>query len=66
MDSLASLNVPAIGYGIRYELGMFDQEIRDGWQVEKTTTAYPNWTTRRGTRRPMIQERIWMLQKGYG
>jgi starch phosphorylase len=36
MDSLASLNVPAVGYGIRYEFGIFDQEIRDGWQVEKT------------------------------
>jgi glycogen phosphorylase len=36
MDSLASLNVPAIGYGIRYEFGIFDQEIRDGWQNEKT------------------------------
>ncbi len=36
MDSLASLNVPAIGYGIRYEFGIFDQEFRDGWQIEKT------------------------------
>ena len=36
MDSLASLNVPAIGYGIRYEFGIFDQEIHDGWQTEKT------------------------------
>lgn len=36
MDSLASLRVPAIGYGIRYEFGIFDQEIRDGWQVEIT------------------------------
>jgi glycogen phosphorylase len=36
MDSLASLNVPAIGYGIRYEFGIFDQAIRDGWQVELT------------------------------
>ncbi len=36
MDSLATLQVPAIGYGIRYEFGIFDQEIRDGWQVEKT------------------------------
>ncbi len=34
MDSLATLSVPAIGYGIRYEFGIFDQEIRDGWQVE--------------------------------
>lgn len=36
MDSLATLRVPALGYGIRYEFGIFDQEIRDGWQVEKT------------------------------
>jgi glycogen phosphorylase len=36
MDSLASLEVPAIGYGIRYEFGIFDQAILDGWQVEVT------------------------------
>jgi starch phosphorylase len=36
MDSLATLDIPAIGYGIRYEYGIFDQEIRDGWQVETT------------------------------
>jgi starch phosphorylase len=36
LDSLASLEVPAIGYGIRYEFGIFDQEIKDGWQVEIT------------------------------
>lgn len=36
MDSLATLDIPAIGYGIRYEYGIFDQEIRDGWQVEIT------------------------------
>jgi glycogen phosphorylase len=34
MDSLATLEIPAIGYGIRYEFGIFDQEIREGWQVE--------------------------------
>lgn len=34
LDSLATLAVPAVGYGIRYEFGIFDQEIRDGWQVE--------------------------------
>jgi glycogen phosphorylase len=34
MDSLATLEIPAIGYGIRYEFGIFSQEIRDGWQVE--------------------------------
>ena len=36
MDSLATLDIPAIGYGIRYEYGIFNQEIRDGWQVEAT------------------------------
>ena len=36
LDSLATLGMPAIGYGIRYEFGIFDQEIRDGWQVETT------------------------------
>src|SRR4030042_2239649 len=36
LDSLATLEVPAIGYGIRYEFGIFDQGIRDGWQVEIT------------------------------
>jgi starch phosphorylase len=36
LDSLASLGIPAFGYGIRYEFGIFDQAIRDGWQVELT------------------------------
>jgi starch phosphorylase len=36
LDSMATLNIPAIGYGIRYEFGIFDQEIKDGWQVEIT------------------------------
>ncbi|MEW6584221.1 MAG: glycogen/starch/alpha-glucan phosphorylase [Nitrospirota bacterium] len=35
-DSLATLEIPAIGYGIRYEFGAFNQEIKDGWQVELT------------------------------
>ena len=34
MDSLATLQIPSIGYGIRYEFGIFDQEIHDGWQHE--------------------------------
>ncbi|MBJ7900030.1 MAG: glycogen/starch/alpha-glucan family phosphorylase [Cyanobacteria bacterium RI_101] len=34
LDSLASLEIPAIGYGIRYEFGIFHQRIQDGWQVE--------------------------------
>ncbi len=36
MDSLSTLEIPAIGYGIRYEFGIFDQIIEDGWQVELT------------------------------
>ena len=36
LDSLASIEIPAVGYGIRYEFGIFDQVIRDGWQVEST------------------------------
>jgi starch phosphorylase len=39
LESLATLQRPAIGYGIRYEFGIFDQEIHDGWQVETTD----NW-----------------------
>jgi glycogen phosphorylase len=36
MDSLATLEVPTVGYGIRYEFGIFDQAIRDGQQIELT------------------------------
>jgi len=36
LDSMASLEVPAFGCGIRYEFGIFDQIIKDGWQVEIT------------------------------
>ena len=36
MNSLATLGIPAIGYGIRYEFGIFKQEIREGWQAEAT------------------------------
>ncbi len=36
IDSLATLQIPAIGYGIRYEYGIFGQKIQNGWQVETT------------------------------
>ena len=36
IDSLAALEIPTLGYGIRYEFGIFEQAIVDGWQVEKT------------------------------
>jgi starch phosphorylase len=35
MDSCATLELPVIGYGIRYEYGMFRQEIKDGYQIEE-------------------------------
>ncbi|HET9629121.1 MAG TPA: glycogen/starch/alpha-glucan family phosphorylase, partial [Novosphingobium sp.] len=38
MESLASLDIPAYGYGIRYKNGMFRQRIDDGWQVELPET----------------------------
>jgi glycogen phosphorylase len=34
LDSLATLEIPAVGYGIRYEFGIFHQALRDGWQAE--------------------------------
>ncbi len=34
LDSLATLDIPAVGYGIRYEYGIFNQSFRDGWQIE--------------------------------
>ncbi|GHA33579.1 alpha-1,4 glucan phosphorylase [Salinimicrobium marinum] len=36
MDAMATLGIPSIAYGIRYEFGIFKQEIRDGWQEEST------------------------------
>ncbi|MFM7733873.1 MAG: glycogen/starch/alpha-glucan family phosphorylase, partial [Cyanobium sp.] len=36
LESLATLEIPATGYGIRYEFGIFDQIILNGWQVEVT------------------------------
>jgi starch phosphorylase len=35
MDSMATLELPAYGYGIRYEFGIFAQQIKDGYQIEK-------------------------------
>jgi len=36
LDSMATLEIPSLGYGIRYEFGIFHQQIADGWQVEHT------------------------------
>jgi starch phosphorylase len=42
LDSLATLQIPAMGYGLRYEYGIFRQTIKDGWQHEKPD----NWLRR--------------------
>ncbi len=50
MESLATLDIPAYGYGIRYVNGMFRQRIDDGWQVELPETWLQNgnpWEFRR-------------------
>ncbi len=35
LDSMATMDIPGYGFGIRYEYGMFNQKIEDGWQIEK-------------------------------
>ena len=35
LDSMATLNIPSFGYGIRYDYGLFKQDIENGWQSEK-------------------------------
>jgi starch phosphorylase len=42
LDSLATMQIPAMGYGLRYEYGMFKQSIKDGWQQE----CPDNWLRR--------------------
>ena len=58
LNSLATLEVPALGYGVRYEFGIFDQAIRDGWQVERTDKwlhlGYP-WEVARPERAVEVQ-----------
>jgi starch phosphorylase len=42
LDSMATMQLPAMGYGLRYEYGMFRQTIHDGWQQEQAD----NWLRR--------------------
>jgi len=42
LDSMATMQLPALGYGLRYEYGIFKQTIRDGWQQEQPD----NWLRR--------------------
>jgi starch phosphorylase len=58
LDSMATLGVPALGYGIRYDYGIFDQDIEDGWQVEKPDLwlqyGYP-WSVVRPKKKYSVQ-----------
>jgi glycogen phosphorylase len=42
IDSMATMHIPGMGYGLRYEYGIFKQTIRDGWQCEQPD----NWLRR--------------------
>src|SRR5262249_45816975 len=41
LDSMATMALPAMGYGLRYEYGIFKQTIRDGWQHEQPDNWLP-------------------------
>jgi starch phosphorylase len=60
LDSMATLEIPTLGYGIRYEFGILHQEIRDGWQVETTD----KWL-RNGNPWELVRPE-WTLQVGFG
>jgi starch phosphorylase len=58
IESLASLDLPARGYGIRYQYGMFRQEIVDGRQVERPDDWVAKgdpWSVRRGNRTAVVR-----------
>jgi len=57
LESLATLRIPAVGYGIRYEFGIFDQEIINGWQVEKADN-WLKWGNPWEVRRPDITHEV--------
>jgi starch phosphorylase len=57
MESCATLGLPAVGHGLRYEFGIFDQDIHDGWQVERTDRWLRNgnpWEVRRYEIEPAV------------
>lgn len=50
IDSLACMNIPAWGYGLRYNYGMFKQQINDGYQQE-----VPEYWLKHGTPFPLVE-----------
>jgi len=61
MDSLATLQYPGYGYGIRYEFGIFDQLISNGWQIERGD----DWL-RRGNPWEIARHELSVLVNFYG
>jgi glycogen phosphorylase len=57
MESTATLQLPAMGYGLRYEYGIFKQCIRNGWQEERPD----NWLRRQDPWRCRDRTRKWKL-----
>jgi len=60
MESLATLGVPAVGFGIRYEHGIFHQRFHDGWQIELTD----NWLQKGNPWEIPRPERIYDVKLG--
>ena len=54
LDSLATLDLPAIGYGIHYQYGLFKQEFRNGYQVE-----LPDDWMKYGTPWEIVRPALW-------
>ena len=63
MESMATVDIPAYGYGIRYVNGMFRQEIQDGWQVELPETWLDAWQSL-GIRAPRERLRGRLRRRG--
>jgi glycogen phosphorylase len=61
LDSMATLELPAFGYGIRYEFGIFEQKIEDGQQVE-----YPDNWLKDGSPWDIMRRRLEYRIKFYG
>lgn len=66
MDSLASLEYPAMGFSLRYEYGLFKQKIIDGWQTEMPDVWLPGgevWLTPRSDRVLKVRFGGWVSQR---
>ncbi len=61
LDSMATLQLPAFGYGIRYEYGIFAQEIENGYQVE-----YADYWLRNGNPWDILRRSLQYRVKFYG